>query len=667
MRTLPPRPLAVVCRRIVRGAVCLFCACIALSCRRSATEAGPKTAPRRVAVESSDTEKRTAAKPGVRRVIWVGLDAADWDFLGALAAEGKLPNWKRLSEEGFGARLASFEPMLSPILWTTQETGVGPDVHRVLDFQELDPDTSTLAPVSERSRKSPALWNLLSARGGKVGVVGFWATHPAEVVDGFFLSNRIDARTAADVPAGVGSPPSLDDAVRQIVGRDRVVTAEELAPYLNLPPVEIERAVEKNLGYSDPVTALADILGTTRVTQRLSRELYDRELPALLAVYFEGTDSVGHLFGRFAPPKLSCVTDAEFSAFSRVPETYFSAIDRILGQWMRRAREDGAILVVTSDHGFRWGADRPCDRSGTEEATAAAWHRSPGVFLAWGAAVQKSSRPEAATQFDVAPTLLALLGAPVDRRMHGRILPVTGGLDAPRQDVLSRLAVATVPSTRLDGRIANEDARKLAALGYISPGGGAPAGQPVRSAAGLTRGAWNNLGVYLRFTAHDENGAREAWKQALALDPNSVSALLNLARLERDRGDLKSAARLVLRAAGTGMPNPESAIGSWAADFQKTDAAAAIALLREAHAAHPENEAYTRDLALALGRANRCSEAVAVAVALETSTHPESLNAAASVEVCLDRPDRVRDLLSRSLVIDPNQPRVRDALESLPR
>lgn len=657
----------MVSRRFSGAAACVLSGLLAASCRRPAPGESPKAAPRRVAVESSDTEKRTAAKPGSRRVIWVGLDAADWEFFGALAAEGKLPNWKRLSEEGFGARLESFEPMLSPILWTTQETGVGPDVHRVLDFQEVDPDTSSLAPVSEKSRKIPALWNVISARGGRVGVVGFWATHPAEVVDGFFLSNRIDARTPAEVPPGVGSPPSLDESVRQIVGRDRSVTAEELASYLNLPPAEIEAAIGKNQGYSDPVTALADILGTTRVTQRLSRELYDRELPALLAVYFEGTDSIGHLFGRFAPPKLSCVTDPEFAAFSRVPETYLSAVDRILGQWMRRAREDGAVLVVTSDHGFRWGGDRPCNRSGTEEATAAAWHRSPGVFLAWGASVQSRPHPVIATQFDVAPTLLALLGAPVDRRMHGRILPVTQGLDAPRRDVFSSLAVATVASGRLDGRIANEDARKLAALGYISPGGAATAGQPVRSAAGLTRSAWNNLGVYLRFTARDEKGARDAWKQALNLDPTYVSALLNLARLERDGGDFAGAARLVLRAASAGMPNPESTIESWAADFQKTNAAAAIALLRDAHASHPENEAYTRELALALGRANRCADAVAIAVALETSTHPESLNAAAAVEVCLDRPDRVRDLLSRSLTIDPNQPRVRDALAAVPR
>ena len=356
-----------------------------ISCGSPRREAPPAAAA--PPVELSDAADRPAAAPGTRRVIWLGLDGADWDYLEKLALAGKIPNWKRLSEEGLAVRLESFEPMLSPILWTTQETGVGPDVHRVLDFQEVDPETRSLVPVSERSRKIPAIWNVVSSQGGKVGVVGFWATHPAEIVNGFFLSNRVAASDPAQIPGGVGSPPSLDETVRQVVGRDGRVSAMDLASYLNVSAGEIEASLARHEGYANPITALADLIGTTRVTQRLARELYDRERPELLAAYFEGTDSIGHLFGRYAPPKLSCVPDAEFAAFERVTATYFAVVDRMLGQWMRRAQEDGAILVVTSDHGFRWGEDRPCDRNGTAEATAAAWHRSPGVFLAWGKGV----------------------------------------------------------------------------------------------------------------------------------------------------------------------------------------------------------------------------------------------------------------------------------------
>ena len=600
-------------------------------------------------------------------MIWLGLDGADWEHLGSLASGGTVPNWKRLADGGFCARLESFQPMLSPLLWTTQETGVGPDVHRVLDFQEIDAG-GVLGPVSERSRKVPAVWNIVSQLGGKVGVVGFWATHPAEVVNGFFLSNRIDASSPPQVPGGVGFPTSLDATVRQVVARDGQVSASDLMPYFNAPASQLESAIAKQEGYNNPVTALAGLLGTTRVTQRLARELYDRELPEFLAVYFEGTDSVGHLFGRYAPPKLPCVTDAEFAMLQRVPESYFAALDRMLGQWMRRAQEDGAILVVTSDHGFRWGADRPCNRSGTEEATAATWHRSPGVFLAWG----KDVRPQAlsstapATQFDVAPTLLALLGAPVDRRMRGRVLPL-GPVAAPeRRDFFGTIAVSTVPSQNLDPKSASEYAKKLAALGYISASAGQSV-QPPPSAAGLTKSGWNNLGVYLRFTAGDERGAREAWTEALKLDPAYHSPLLNLAMVARDHGDRAEASRLLLRSIAAGDPNPEVTVERWAGEFEKSDPKAALDLLRRAHTAYPASEAYAGDYALLLKRLGRCREASSVLASFEQSSRPATLNAAAIVEACLDRPDRARAFLTRSLALDPNQPRVREALESIPR
>jgi Flp pilus assembly protein TadD len=399
----------------------------------------------------------------------------------------------------------------------------------------------------------------------------------------------------------------------------------------------------------------------------LSRELYDSERPDFLAVYFKGTDVVGHLFAPYAPPRLACTDAVGYERLHRVPETYFGMIDAILGQWMRRAREDGAILLITSDHGFRWGADRPCGRASTEEATAAAWHRMDGVLLAWGVGVRPAPPNARASAFDVAPTLLAMMELPADREMRGSVVPILRGLSLERQPgVFAKIAVETVASAGVDGEQAAEYTKKLVALGYISPREAEAQKTASRTSAGLTKGAWNNLGIYRRFSLRDDSGARAAWEEALKLDPGYHSPLFNIATLERDRGHFEESARWLLRALAAGQPEPEATVERWAGEFERRGGAG-LALLRAAHGAYPHNESYARNYALLLSRAKRCREAHDVIAPLESSSQPETLNIAGVVEACLDRPDRVRALFLRSLELDPNQPRVREALAALPR
>jgi predicted AlkP superfamily phosphohydrolase/phosphomutase len=643
-------------------AAALFCGCRA---RTEQPDSAPPAA-RAPAVEAADVA-RTPAPPGkFRRLIWIGLDGADWDYLTALAATGKLPNWSKLAREGYGVKLESFVPILSPIVWTTQETGVGPDVHRVLDFQELDAKSGLLVPVSEASRKVPAAWNIASSRGRKVGVVGFWATHPAEKINGFFLSDRIDPSAASPASSGVGYPESLDETVQRVAARERKISAEDLTPYVAVSDSEV-RALPARPSFDDPVSALAALLTTTRITQRLSRELYDSERPDFLAVYFKGTDEVGHLFAPYAPPRLACTDPAGYERFHRVPETYFAMIDAILGQWMRRAREDGAVLFITSDHGFRWGADRLCGRASSDEATAAAWHRMDGVLLAWGEGVRPASPPARATAFDVAPTLLALLDLPADRQMRGSTLPILPGLAGRKEPgVLAKVSVETVTSAAIDREQAAEYTKKLVALGYISARESGEQKTAPRTSAGLTKGGWNNLGIYRRFSLHDDPGARAAWEESLKLDPGYHSPLFNIATLERDRGRFEDSTRWLLRALAAGQPEPEATVERWAAEFEKRGGDGLV-LLRAAHAAYPQSESYARNCALLLSRKNRCREAHDVIESFENSNQPETLNVAGVVEACLDRPDKVRTLFTRSLELDPNQPRVREALAALPR
>jgi predicted AlkP superfamily phosphohydrolase/phosphomutase len=626
---------------------------LCFACRSPEKERPSEPAARALPVEELDVAVRATQPSGHPRVIWLGLDGLDWEILDRLAAEGEMPNWRRLASEGWSARLESFFPLISPILWTSAATGATPDVHRVLDFQEVDPKTGRKGPISGNSRAVPAAWNLASAAGRKVGIVGWWATHPAEEVNGFFVSDHSSPILFEKLPlAGVAFPPSLESGVGQVISRDGRIDDEDIRRFLD--------------PRDEKAGALSRVLAATRVTQRIARDLYDRERPDLLALYFEGTDEVGHLFAPYAPPKLACTSDADFARYGKVVDGYYALVDRLLGQWMRRAKEDGATLVVHSDHGFKWGSDRPCGFASGNWATAAFWHRVDGVFAAWGARVTAGRERAEAGLLDVAPTVLALLGLPADRRMPGKAVgEVLGGATpARREDLFSKVAVRRVEAQSVASETANEYAKKLLALGYLSPSETRPLAPPGGDRPGMTEAAWNNLGVYLRDTRKDPKGARAAFDESLALRPDYYSALFNVAVLEKNEGRDRSAEDWFFRSLAAVGTDPAPAVLGWSHEYQQAGkTAAARSLVERAARLYPKSEDIAREFALVLSRAHECRRALSTLGPFESASRDaRTLNVLALVQTCLEnRPEVVR-LLRRSLELNPDQPEVARSL-----
>jgi Flp pilus assembly protein TadD len=573
-----------------------------------------------------------------------------------------MPNWKRLTEQGYTAVLESFVPILSPVVWTTIATGVGPDVHRVLDFQEVDPATGQKVPISGRSRAVPAIWNVASASGLTVGVVGWWGTHPAEEVKGFFVSDHASPILFEGMPnQGVAYPASLSAGVEQIAGREGQVTDAELARFVDLPLEEIARSRASGKGLENPIIALARTIAATRVQARIARELYDRNLPDLMMLYLEGTDVVGHVFAPYVAPKMECVSETDFARYTHAVDEYYALVDRLIGQWMRRAEEDQATLIVNSDHGFKWGADRSCERGSLNPATAGFWHRLDGVFAARGARVKKSSERGRATVFDVAPTVAALLGLPVDRQTKGGpIRAAFRDLAAPpRKDLAAEIPVRRLAAEQMSEREASEYAKKLMALGYLSggePGKVAPSGG---DRPGMTEGAWNNLGLYLSRNGKSNSArAEQAYRKALALRPEYASPQFNLAVLYRERGDDRAAIDWLFRSLVAGHADPEGTILLWASEYeQKGRPRPERDVLERGARQYPDSESVARQLSLALFQARDCAAAEAGLSRFEAASQsPDTLNILALLRTCLGRPGEAIVLFRRSLAIRPDQP-----------
>ncbi|MBK6830018.1 MAG: alkaline phosphatase family protein [Flavobacteriales bacterium] len=137
-----------------------------------------------------------------KRVLVIGWDAADWMILDPLFERGRMPRLRQLMRERNARGPRHLEPKLSPLLWTSIATGKTADKHGILNFVEPQPDGSGLRVSQSTTRKTKAIWNILSQAGCTTNVIGWYASHPAEPVRGHIVSNLLQE----------GEPKALDAA-----------------------------------------------------------------------------------------------------------------------------------------------------------------------------------------------------------------------------------------------------------------------------------------------------------------------------------------------------------------------------------------------------------------------------------------------------------------------
>src|SRR5436305_4532170 len=87
---------------------------------------------------------RALAKARVKRVVILGLDGMDHGLTESMLSEGKLPHLAALRDRGCFKPLGSTLPPISPVAWSSFQTGVNPGKHNIFDF--LTPDLRTYQP-----------------------------------------------------------------------------------------------------------------------------------------------------------------------------------------------------------------------------------------------------------------------------------------------------------------------------------------------------------------------------------------------------------------------------------------------------------------------------------------------------------------------------------------
>jgi len=480
--------------------------------------------------------------PPARRVLLVGIDAADEDLIVPLVRAGRLPCFARFYREGITGSLHSHRPMLSPILWTSIATGVSPERHRILDFIEqvgdAGPAGARFAPISSAGRLRKSVWEILGDRGVRIAVAGWLATHPASPVNGSLVSDRFtvhpyespDAEPPAD-PAGKSWPAALAKDLEPLRVRPSTVPSADLDRIFGIPGIGSES--------SDDARALRVIAATTATWQSVGRRLMEMGKPDFVAIYFEGLDRLLHVFGGCSDPPVEGTDPARAARFGKVAESYLDHLDRVLADLIAAAGQETVVLVV-SDHGWKTGFDRPARDPARSGPFAAEWHDEDGVLFALGPGVRAGARVEGADLYDVAPTVLALYGAPVSREFTGRPLqelfePGTLAPQPPAVDSYLRES-SPLPREATGDRESRAALENLQKLGYVAGRAGIAGGTGPsdRSRANLATVCLDER----RFSE-----AAELFREFLARHPDDYDALYNLGYALKEAGDGAGAVR----------------------------------------------------------------------------------------------------------------------------
>jgi Flp pilus assembly protein TadD len=427
------------------------------------------------------------------------------------------------------------------------------------------------------------------------------------------------------------------------------------------------------------INVFVRVLAATETYRRVAIDLMQTagDGPRLAAVYFQGIDEVNHRFAHCAPPALALCPAADRRRFGRAVAAFYRYQDAILGEILDAA--PGATAVVMSDHGFASGDGRPDDVKPFIEGKPGLWHDLVGIFVAAGPGIARGEIPTV-TLYDIAPTLLHLMGLPVPEDMSGKVLEkaLTAGFLAahpiqrvPSYEGLGGPGAGEGEEARraeaLSGAAEEEIVEQLRSLGYIGGGAARPPapvppaiGAPIAPAgpAGVPTLLYHTNLAAVHLAKRQFDQAEAEYRKALAIEPEAPEALTGLAVLEEARGRPERALEILRGLALTDPGETPARLGRMAEIYVRIGRAAdGVAYFQGLRGASDRFET-ARQVALgvvlaAAGRPAESERALATALSLD----PASLPALQEMFTLLDGEGRAAAM----------EPRLREAIRREPK
>jgi predicted AlkP superfamily phosphohydrolase/phosphomutase len=261
------------------------------------------------------------------RALVIGLDCAAPQLVFERWAD-ELPTLRGLCARGRFGVLRSSDPPITVPAWSVMTSSRNAGALGFYGFRNRkDHSYDGLVFADSRAVRVPRVWDLLSASGRPVVVLGVPQTYPVSRVNGVMVSCFLTPDTNT---VQWTYPAELKGEIESLVGR-----------YL----VDVE-----DFRTDDKERLLREIEEMTAKRFQVAEHLLDTRPWDLFFMVEMGTDRLHHGFWRFFDPEHRLYEPG--NPYETAALDYYRALDAKLGRLLGHACGDTAVLVV-SDHGAK--------------------------------------------------------------------------------------------------------------------------------------------------------------------------------------------------------------------------------------------------------------------------------------------------------------------------
>jgi hypothetical protein len=344
---------------------------------------------------ASERTGRLEARKIGRNVMLIGLEGLSFDIVFPLIAEGKLPNFSWLVNNGSWGRLGTLAPTESVLLDRSLETGKFPAKHRQLS-------TNAYQPAFRAPRFEVTPRYILFRQMIRLDLLNVLPNRPPPGpadLGRVFEANGSSALIVVPPPSEMRRDPGprADKPFSQVFKTDCSETG---------------RLLEAARGAFARDWSLEEQAFTEK----------SRRAPGYFHLRLDGLNTVEAFFYKYSfPEQFGNIAPEELSRYGPVISRYYEFYDQVVGKYLASLK-DNDLLIVYSPYGVE---PLPLWKRFVEwmlgNSDISAYHedRPDGVVFFYGNGIGKRNTVEGIRIVDIAPTLLYYLGLPVGRDMDG--------------------------------------------------------------------------------------------------------------------------------------------------------------------------------------------------------------------------------------------------------